>query len=257
MKITVLVENTSCADAFQPEHGLSLYVETGKHKILFDMGQTDAFAKNAEKLGIDLGLVDIAILSHGHYDHGGGLEKFLSINENAKIYIHKNAFGQYYNGTEKYIGLDLRLREDPRLQFTDGITTLAQDLILYDCNDEEWTFDSWGLTEKTNGNFLPDSFTHEQYLVIREGERQILISGCSHKGIVNIAEHFRPDVLIGGFHLNKQEDTAALTEVAGALLRCGGLYYTGHCTGNRQYEYLKAIMTERLHDLSTGKTWTI
>ena len=79
MKVQVLLENTSLSEALKAEHGLSLYIETGKHKILFDMGQTDAFADNAEKMGIDLSQVDFAILSHGHYDHGGGLKYFMEI----------------------------------------------------------------------------------------------------------------------------------------------------------------------------------
>ena len=76
MKITSILENTSHREDMITEHGLSLYIETGAHKILFDMGQSDAFYKNAQTLGIDLAAVDIAVLSHGHYDHGGGPSKF-------------------------------------------------------------------------------------------------------------------------------------------------------------------------------------
>ena len=106
MRIVTLIENTSCQASLCCEHGLSLYIETGKHRILFDAGQTGAFADNAEKLGIDLRTVDLAVLSHGHYDHGGGLKRFLEINHTAPVYLSRNAFGAYYNGTQKYIGLD-------------------------------------------------------------------------------------------------------------------------------------------------------
>ena len=67
------------------EHGLSLFIETEEHKILFDMGQSDAFIKNALSLGIDIAKVDIAVISHGHYDHGGGLRYFLELNRSAPI----------------------------------------------------------------------------------------------------------------------------------------------------------------------------
>ena len=111
MKLTTLIENTTCRPDLTPEHGLSLYIETGEHRILFDAGQSDAFADNAEKMGIDLGEVDLAILSHGHYDHGGGIAKFLQINKKAPVYINKHGFEPHYNGTEKNIGLDTELLE--------------------------------------------------------------------------------------------------------------------------------------------------
>ena len=103
MKITALLENTASDCCMLTEHGLSLYIEAQGKKILFDMGQTDLFYKNALTLGIDLAEVDIAILSHGHYDHGGGLEKFLEINKKAPIYVSSRAFEPHYNGKEKYI----------------------------------------------------------------------------------------------------------------------------------------------------------
>ena len=115
MKITVLAENTAVSNDFGAEHGLSLLIESDGKKILFDMGQTDLFASNASLLGINLSDVDIAVLSHGHYDHGGGLKKFLEANTKAPVYINKHAFEPHYNGAEKYIGLDTSLSRNPRL----------------------------------------------------------------------------------------------------------------------------------------------
>ena len=84
MRLVALVENTACADIAQA-HGLSLYIETEKHRILFDAGPDGALLlSNAEKLGIDLKRVDIAVLSHGHYDHAGGLRAFMELNSSAK-----------------------------------------------------------------------------------------------------------------------------------------------------------------------------
>lgn len=110
MKITCLIENTTHFDTVECEHGLSLFIEYNGLKILFDMGQTELFYENAQKLGISLSDVDFAVLSHGHCDHGGGLKKFLEINKAAPVYLSRYAFEPHYNGTEKYIGLDVSLR---------------------------------------------------------------------------------------------------------------------------------------------------
>ena len=129
MKITALIENTS-ARGLPTEHGLSLFVETAEHKFLFDMGQTDLFARNAETLGIDLTTVDFAVLSHGHYDHGGGLKTFLKLNDHAPVYMSRYAFEPHYNGTEKYIGLDQDLKTSNRLVFVDEDMPIAEGIIV-------------------------------------------------------------------------------------------------------------------------------
>ena len=97
MKITVLVENTTSNQKLNVEHGLSLYIETDKHHILFDAGDSNLFLENAKKLNIDLSLVDIFILSHGHHDHGGGLNAFLEINDKANIYVQHHAFSPHFS----------------------------------------------------------------------------------------------------------------------------------------------------------------
>ena len=253
MKITALLENTTHRDGLQTEHGLSLYIETDHHKILFDMGQTDLFAHNAELLGIDLSAVDIAILSHGHYDHGGGLAKFLECNDHAPIYIHKDAFLPHYNGTAKYIGLDPTLIHHPRIRLVSGQFTIDETLTLFDCNDRNRTnsFGSGGLTERVGDRFIPDDFRHEQYLLINENEKRVLISGCSHKGIIDIAEWFTPDVLIGGFHFSKLPLDEQLTHAAKLLDAIPTHYYTCHCTGEVQYQWMKSNL-KHLDYLSCG-----
>ena len=91
MRVTMLLDNIAADGRLAAEHGLSLHIETGKHRILFDAGQSDAFARNAEALGIDLAAVDIAFVSHGHYDHTGGIARFLELNEHAPVYVHREA----------------------------------------------------------------------------------------------------------------------------------------------------------------------
>jgi len=258
MKITCLLENTTEREDMRVEHGLSLYIETESHRILFDMGQTDLFYENAKILEIDLSKVDIAILSHGHYDHGGGLRRFLEINSHASVYIHKDAFLPHYNGTEKYIGLDTALKDHPQIILTNDEYRVADSLTLFSCNAKEKkhpTIPS-GLTEKVGDVFVPDDFRHEQYLLIRENEKEILISGCSHKGILDITEWFKPDVLIGGFHYSKLPLDETLADAANALAAHPIAFYTCHCTGRAQYEFMRQYMPS-LHYLSCGQTMTI
>ena len=133
VKITALLENTAARADMQTEHGLSLYEETATKKILFDMGQTSFFAENAEMLSIDLADVDLAVLSHGHYDHGGGLAVFLEKNDHAPVFIHKDAFLPHYNGTQKYIGLDTALASHPRIVWTEDAYRIDENLRFFLC----------------------------------------------------------------------------------------------------------------------------
>ena len=151
MKITALTENTSQA-GLPTEHGLSLFIETTEHRILFDTGQSELFAENAKRLKVDLGIVDIAVISHGHFDHGGGLKTFLQINSVAPVYISRYAFEPYYRSDGEYIGLDLSLKENDRFHFTEDVTEIGSGLTLYSCNDRKKAFDlvPSGLGRKEN-----------------------------------------------------------------------------------------------------------
>lgn len=258
MKITSLTENTSVSESIGYEHGLSLYIETEKHNILFDMGQTELFSENAERLGIDLTKADIAVLSHGHYDHGGGLKKFLSLNKKAPVYINRYAFEPHYNGAEKYIGLDISLKDNERIIYTENLCEIEPCLTLYSCCDRAKRIElgSFGLNMMINGKLLPDDFRHEQYLLIEEKGRKILFSGCSHKGILNISEWFKPDVLVGGFHFSKLPLDDTLKGYAEYLNSFDTDFYTCHCTGTEQFSFMKKHM-KRLNYLSAGESIVI
>lgn len=258
MKITAILENTAKNNNMQTEHGLSIFIETKKHKILFDMGQSGMFAENAKKLGIDLTSADIAILSHGHYDHGGGLNKFLEINKNAPVYISKYAFEPHFSGTEKYIGLDVSLKGNKRFVEIGKELIIDDELTIYPSeNYSAYPVDSFGLNMLENNRLVPDDFRHEQYLMINENGKKVLISGCSHKGILNITERFKPDILIGGFHFVKldpegigKNELKKSAEILGSL---NTAYYTCHCTGTEQFEFMKTLMGEKLSYLSCGE----
>ena len=255
MKITSLIENTSCRDDIIPQHGLSLFIETNGKKILFDTGQSDLFAKNAAALGIGLADADIAVISHGHYDHGGGLETFLSVNGSAPVYINRHAFEPHFNADDRYIGLDVLLETNERIVFTDGDVAVGDGVTLFSGEGREKKYDlgSFGLKMRDRGELVPDDFRHEQYLMIEEKGRRVLFSGCSHMGIMDIEEWFSPDVLVGGFHFSKLPTDGTLADYAMRLASFDTDYYTCHCTGTAQYEFMKKYMN-RLTYLPSGKT---
>lgn len=259
MKIYALMENMPYDDAFAGEHGLSLYIETESRSILFDSGQSERFAENAEKLGIDLGKVDIMIISHGHYDHGGGLRRFLELNESSPVYLSRYAFEPHFSGRSKYIGIDPSLASCERLVYVDDRLETGG-LELLSCNGEERKYESGGagLYALEDGKFVPDSFRHELYLKFTDRGRNVVISGCSHKGVLNISRWLRPDVLIGGFHfknldMTNETDVTKLDNAAEGLMSSETVYYTCHCTGEAQYRRLKERMGDRLNYISSGQ----
>ena len=257
MKIITLSENTT-RGGLKCEHGLSLYIETGGKRILFDFGASDIFYENALQLGVDLSQVDFAVLSHGHNDHGGGLEKFLEINRHAPVYVSTHAFEPHYNAKGEHIGLDGNLAHSDRLIFVENHKIINTGVEIFDCNRNFAPFPiiECGHTALTGNELQKEDYRHEQYLLISEGEKRVLFSGCSHKSILNIMEWFKPTHLIGGFHFSKLSLDNALLSYASALEGYPAEYYTCHCTGKAQYEFMKPHM-KRLNYLSTGDEITV
>lgn len=123
MKIITLIENTTRDESLFCEHGLSIYIETPNHKLLVDAGSSDKVLANADALGVDLTQVDTLILSHGHYDHSGGILPFTTRNNTAKIYMQQTATLDYMSaskGNLHYIGIDKKILELPQLRLIGG-----------------------------------------------------------------------------------------------------------------------------------------
>lgn len=262
MKITTLVENVSETD-LKAVHGLSLLVETNAHTLLFDLGPDKTLFENCQKRGIDLGAVDTAIISHGHDDHGGALKQFLSINNHAKVYVQRQAFDPHYfkmGPAKKFIGLDVSLKNHPQVVLTDGAFTIDDELSLFTVKDKSTCYPTTNdVLHAADG---PDNFLHEQNLLI-QGDKPVLISGCSHTGIANIMRTApqTPAVCIGGFHLinpvTKQPvEDALLEELACELSTYDTTFYTCHCTGEYAFEFLKERVPD-LHYLSCGQNLTL
>ena len=269
MRIVNLIENTPGAEGCLYEHGLSFYIETKNHKLLVDTGASDAFIHNAKVLGVDLTKVDTVILSHGHYDHYGGILSFVAMNPTAKIYMQQNAAGEYYHKdetVEKYIGIDQEIKHLPQVVWVDGDCKIDDELELFSnvTGRRLWPQGNMELKELMDGAFLQDEFSHEQYLVITDGDKKLLVSGCAHNGVLNILEKYRelygdhPYAMISGFHMRKKsdytdEDIAVMEETARELCDTDTVFYTGHCTGEYPFEVMKKILGEQLIYVHSGE----
>ena len=271
MRIINLVENTEGKSGCGVEHGLCFYIETEKHKLLMDAGQTELLLENAQKLGIDLTAVDTVVLSHGHYDHGGGILPFAKINPDAKIYVPEAAFGEYYSvnkaGEPHYIGLAAEIRELSQVVkvSAEGIYKIDEELSIFSGIGSKHPVPSANqrLKKKAGDDLVQDDFAHEQCLVIREGIKSSLLSGCAHHGLLNILDRYRelyggePDVVISGFHMMRRhgysdEDINVIIDTALALRQYKTVFYTGHCTGVEPYNAMKKLMGDRLHYVHSG-----
>ncbi len=255
MKIVSLLENVAFDSNVQVEHGLSLYIETKGRKILFDMGGSDLFAKNAQTLGINLKEVDLAVISHGHGDHGGGLKTFLSVNDHAPVFVQPSAFDAHYNVEGKFIGLDESLKHNPRVITVGDFCKIADGATIYSCNDLLRTepLPDLGFTAVLGGVRTRDTFEHEQHMIIEEDGVKTLFSGCTHKGITQVTKWFKPDFVVGGFHFAKYGLNEDLASLAKELDLLGATYYTCHCTGTAQFEFIKKYIS-RLHYFACGQT---
>lgn len=269
MRIVNLIENTPGMKGCAYEHGLSFYVETKKHKLLVDTGASDKFLKNAQILGIDLHKIDTVILSHGHYDHAGGLLAFAKINSHANIYMQKTAVGAYYHQYDtgdKYIGIDGHIAQLPQVIFVEENLFIDEELELFSnvTGRTMWPKGNQELVEKRPKGNVQDTFRHEQYLVLSQEDKKYVLSGCAHNGVINILDKYRelyhdePDVMISGFHMMKKsgytiEDERAIKETAKKLLHTKTKFYTGHCTGEYPYGIMKEILGEQLQYCRSGQ----
>lgn len=270
MRIIALVENIASRPDCEPAHGLALWVETDSRRLLLDAGPSDVLVRNALAMGVDIAQADLLAVSHGHYDHAGGVLSFAALCPNAPIYLRRTAADAFFSGsgedgTLHYIGVDPAVRRLSQLRRVDGTLEIGEDLVLFGdvTGRKAWPESNLKLFRKDGERYVQDSFDHEQCLVIRESGLTVLLSGCAHNGIINILDRYSelwgdyPDVVISGFHMKKslphtpdEEETIRATARALCALPCR--FYTCHCTGLPAYGLMKEIMGPRLAYLHCG-----
>lgn len=262
LKITILVDNQA-GDDLTPEHGFSLWIDTGAVRIVFDTGQGPALAANAAKLGIDLEQTDILALSHGHYDHTGGIPHVLQASRKAKLCCHAGVVQPRYamrNGTTKSIrmpGTSMRAIDkmaEENLQWVSRARPIAKDIGLTGPIPRETSYEDTGgpFYLDPHGN-RADPVEDDLALWIRTARGLIVCVGCCHAGIVNTLNHVfrlsgsnRLHALIGGFHLMnacserlERTMTALRSFSPETVIPC-------HCTGERGMKMLYDALGDKV-----------
>ncbi|HKM04554.1 MAG TPA: MBL fold metallo-hydrolase [Lachnospiraceae bacterium] len=260
LKITTLIENNlDDKKELINEHGLSLYIEVDGLKILFDTGQTGDFIKNAKILKKDLNILDYMILSHGHYDHSGGLKKLINLlNEYPKLVVGAEFFKPKYKmvdeQTYKYNGnpFDEKFILDhniPLKKVEEGIFYITDTIMVFHHflrkNDFEKRNEKFYIMDKNLSTH--DDFDDEIVLGIATDKGLVAIVGCSHVGIVNILDSISEKTgmpiyaVIGGTHL-VEADEIRMQKTIDAFCRMNIKFIAvSHCTGE---EGIKRIQQE-------------
>jgi 7,8-dihydropterin-6-yl-methyl-4-(beta-D-ribofuranosyl)aminobenzene 5'-phosphate synthase len=277
VRITTLVENRPSPDdpRLVAEWGLSLCVELNGRRILVDVGASDAFARNATHLSIDIASVDAVILSHHHSDHGGGLRRFLELNDHAPVYLGVAPAGdptlKLLGPLRKYIGLDKALLATHAHRFRavhERTEVLPGVLVLPRIGGHHpRPAGNRALFLRRDGALAPDDFRHEVVVALRERDALVVITGCSHSGLVNMVETVSAEfpgasikAVVGGFHLaalpplrGMSENARTVAGIGQSVLDLGvEITCTGHCTGARAYDVLRATMGNRIREIRTG-----
>ena len=253
MKWAVLSDNRCNDCSLSTEHGLSILLQTGRHKILLDTGASDVFIRNAEQFGIDLSDVDYVFISHGHSDHAGGLRFFLEHNQKAQVIVSPDAMsGKFFSkrGNLHSITAEWPVIDDNRFSLIDHTCEVAEGILVIahiPQNHPKPKGNQHLYVQNADGDYIHDDFRHELALYI-DG---LLFTGCAHSGLENIlaACPWPVHTVVGGFHLlDGQESEEELAALAQRLKfnYPNTQFYTSHCTGDNVFEVMKGVMGEQL-----------
>ncbi|MCL1822882.1 MAG: MBL fold metallo-hydrolase [Oscillospiraceae bacterium] len=276
MKLLTLIENTAASDKLYTEHGLSFYIEHGGKSFLFDTGASDLFAKNASRMLVDLRTLHAAAISHNHSDHIGGVDALLDYCPNIKIFAKKDVLNGFYKKAGVFHvpigqGKDFFEKRAENFVLFNQFQQMADGIFLLSNEVFEPAFTDKTLLTKKNGKVVADDYTHEIFMVVfPTGDIEdgyVVISSCSHSGIVNILNTARQTWenapvlgLVAGIHLTANSGkklicSAEEIEKQADLIKEMdiGPIYVCHCAGQKGYERLKIHLGDQIQYLRAGE----
>lgn len=265
IRITTLIENSPGEHlALRHEHGLSFCIETETHRLLFDTGQSGLFIKNADELRIDLSSLDFVVLSHGHYDHSGGLKTLLEITDHFELVLGKGFFEEKYaqlNNGHEFLGnnfdenflknRNIRYSEmiQPLRELVPGVFVLTQFPRIH---QDEVINPRFKLLQ--DGQFVPDLFNDEVLLAVDTPKGIVVLLGCSHPGIRNMLDtvktRFKKPIyaVMGGTHLVEASDNSVNEAFSYLKQEAVEIIGVSHCTGDKGMKILGNIHDSYFHN---------
>lgn len=272
-KITVLMENTvSGPPGLVGEHGLSLWIETAAHRFLYDTGQSGAVVLNAAVLGVDLAQAEAVVLSHGHYDHTGGLRAVLrAVGSPRPVCAHPDLFARHRvaGSPDRYAGVPFDRDEleskGARFHWLPGAHEIFPGVWAGGEVPRTSDFERGDprLYVMRDGMPVPDPLRDDLSLYLETPDGLVIITGCAHAGVVNIIEHARKvtgcarvRALIGGTHLGpvgEEQLEKTISYLEGLDLE---LLAAMHCTGQAVAARLAGLFGSRFSFGGTGSVFS-
>lgn len=274
-KITVLVDNKA-ENGLLSEHGLAFLIEHKGKRLLFDNGQNEALFFNAEKLNITLNNIDIIILSHGHYDHGGNLKALLLANPNADFYAHPDCLQTRYSLHKGKAPRTISLSEET----IEAIKAFPDKQTFFITQPTEVIEDLWltgeiprlSEVEDTGGPFFLDKekkqvdlIADDMSLYIKTEQDMTVICGCCHSGIINTLDFIKKKTdnsttikyLIGGLHLLNANKLRLQTTISYLNQANINNLYAAHCTGDNTMLLLFSEFKNNFFTVKAGLNLTL
>lgn len=272
VKITFLIDNSPGLPHLFNEHGLSIWIQTPTHNLLFDAGPNHHTSDNASSLGIDLASAHAIVLSHGHYDHTAGLAHLLAASPIAPVFFHPAAlsprFSRKQNGSLREIGMPPDVAQNLRLSPSVSLVSHPSEIL-------PGLFASGPIPrlnnfEDTGGQFfldpagrIVDPIDDDQALYFQSPRGLVILLGCAHAGLINTIQHIRTlannqplHAVLGGMHLRSASPHRIAATLQALQNHNPNVLAPAHCTGEHAINSFRKTFPGRVFPCHVGSHWT-